>query len=220
MRQAACPHRQWQLAHTFMTPNPCHPQTAPGGFGHAWPALLALTQANRDAAAALLLAMQTYGDPTGHAMQSDELHCWYTDAHDAAEVASQAAVALKRLTTSDKTGTVGVDDAAFKLGGNLDTSITGAALVEDLRYTNAHDAAEMATHTTVALKRRTTSDKTGAVGVHDAGLKFGGIMDVPITHAARVEDLPCPLAHESNTTQHTLLADMSPPTTPRCRPSQ
>ena len=64
-----------------MTHNPCLPQTAPGGFGHAWPALLALTQANRDAAAALLRAMQTYGDPTGHAMQSDELHCWHTDTH-------------------------------------------------------------------------------------------------------------------------------------------
>ena len=82
-----------------MTQSPCHPQTTPGGFGHAWPALLALTQANRDAAAALLLAMQTYGGPTGHDMQSDEFHRWCTGAHDAAEVASQTAVALKLPTT-------------------------------------------------------------------------------------------------------------------------
>ena len=86
-----------------MTHSPCHPQTAPGGFGHAWPALLALTQANRDAAAALLLAMQAFGDPSGHAMQPDEMHCWYTDAHDAADVASQAADTLKLLTTNAST---------------------------------------------------------------------------------------------------------------------
>ena len=78
-----------------MTHSPRHPQTAPAGSGHAWPALLALTQANRDAAAALLLAMQAFGDPSGHDMQSDEFHYWHTDAHDAAEVASQAAVTLK-----------------------------------------------------------------------------------------------------------------------------
>ena len=83
-----------------MTHSPCHPQTAPGGFGNAWPAILALTQANRDAAAALLLAMQAFGDPSGHAMQPDEMHCWYTDAHDAADVASQAADTLKLLTTN------------------------------------------------------------------------------------------------------------------------
>ena len=109
--------------------------------GHAWPALLALTQANRDAAAALLLAMQTYGDPTGHAMQSGELHCWHTDAHDAAEVASQTADALKLLTTSDITGAFGTYDAGLKLGDNIDASITGAALEENSRHTNALDAA-------------------------------------------------------------------------------
>ena len=136
----------------FMKHSPCHRQTAPGGFGHAWPALLALTQANRDAAAALLLAMQTHGDPTGHALQSDERHCWHTDAHNAAEVASLVAVALKRLATSDK---------------------------------------------------------TGAVGIYAADLKLGSNMDVSITDAAMVEDLPCLLTHESNTTEHALLADTS-----------
>ena len=75
--------------------------------------------------------MQTYGDPTGHAKQSDELHCWHTDAHDAAEVTSQTAITLKLLTSSEFTGTIGAYDAGLKLGGNLDTSITGASLVED-----------------------------------------------------------------------------------------
>ena len=86
-----------------MTHSPRHPQTASGGFGHAWPALLLVTQANRDAAAALLLAMQqAFGNPSGHAMQPDELHCWYTDAHDA-DVASQAADTLMLLTTNAST---------------------------------------------------------------------------------------------------------------------
>ena len=97
---------------------------APGENGLAWPALLAQTQANRElslaifeltqtqanrdlalaiceqaqanraAAAALLHAMQTHGDPSGHAMQTDELHCWYIDAQVDEEVASQTAVAL------------------------------------------------------------------------------------------------------------------------------
>ena len=74
------------------------PPERPGRPPDAWPALLALTQAsrdlvalaiggrtrdpavqqaqafaNRDAAAALLLAMQAVGDPSGHAMQPDEL---------------------------------------------------------------------------------------------------------------------------------------------------
>ena len=62
-----------------------------------------LTQASRDAAAALLLAMQAFDDPSGHAMQPDEMHCWYTDAHDAADVASQAADTLKLLTTNAST---------------------------------------------------------------------------------------------------------------------
>ena len=86
-----------------MTHSPHHPQTAIGGSGHAWPAILALTQANRDTAAALLLAMQAFGDPSGCAMQPDEVHCWYTDAHDAADVASQAADTLKLLTTNAST---------------------------------------------------------------------------------------------------------------------
>ena len=102
----------------------------------AWPALLALTQAsrdlmalaiggqtrdpamqqaqafaNRDAAAALLLAMQAFGDPSGHAMQPDELHCWYTDAHDAAAVASQAADTLKLLTPNASTVPATAGDA-------------------------------------------------------------------------------------------------------------
>ena len=110
----------------------------PGRPPDAWPALLALTQAsrdlmalaiggharesamqqaqafaNRDAAAALLLAMQAFGDPSGHAMQPDELHCCYTDAHDAAAVASQAADALKLLTPNASTvpATAGVAPA-------------------------------------------------------------------------------------------------------------
>ena len=94
---------------------------APGEHGHAWPALLAQTQANREvalaipelaqtqanrdlalaiceqaqanraAAAALLHAMHTHGDPCGHAMQADELHCWHIDAQVAVVVASQTA---------------------------------------------------------------------------------------------------------------------------------
>ena len=36
-------------------------------------------------------------------MQPDELHCWYTDAHDAAEVASRAADTFKLLTTNAST---------------------------------------------------------------------------------------------------------------------
>ena len=81
-----------------------------GELGHAWPALLAQPQANRElalaipelaraqanrdlalaiceqaqanraAAAALLHAMQTHGGPSGHAMQADEVHCWHIDA--------------------------------------------------------------------------------------------------------------------------------------------
>ena len=86
---------------------------AVGGVDHAWTALLALTQAsrdlmalaiggqardsamqqaqafaNRDAAAALLLAMKSSGHASQHAMQTDELHCWYADAQGAADVAS------------------------------------------------------------------------------------------------------------------------------------
>ena len=77
--------------------------TAPG---HAWPALLAQTQANRemalairghtqasallqtqalancDAAAALPHAMRTHGDPSDHAPLSDELQCWRNHAQD------------------------------------------------------------------------------------------------------------------------------------------
>ena len=114
--------------------------------GHAWPALLALTQANRDTAAALLLAMQTHGDPAGNAMQLDELNCWYNDAHGAADVASHAADTLKLLTTSELTGAVGAFDAGLKLGGNIDESITDDALAERLRCTIAHDAAEVDSH--------------------------------------------------------------------------
>ena len=93
-----------------------------GGVDHAWPALLALTQAsrdlmalaicglardsavqqaqafaNRDAAAALLLAMRSPGHDQ-HARQTDELQCWYADAHGAADVASQAVTAFQQLT--------------------------------------------------------------------------------------------------------------------------
>ena len=105
--------------------------------GHAWPALLALTQANRDTAAALLLAMQTHGDPTGHAMQLDELSCWYNDAHEAAVVASHAADTLSELT-----GAVGAFDAGLKLGGNIDESITDDALAVTMRCNIAHDAVQ------------------------------------------------------------------------------
>ena len=134
-----------------MTHSPRHLQTAPGGFGHAWPALLALTQANRDAAAALLLAMQTHGDPAGNAMQLDELNCWYNDAHDAAVVASHAADALNVLT-----GAVDAFDADLKLGGNTDDSITNDALVVTMRYNIAHDAAEVASHAAGKLKMLAT----------------------------------------------------------------
>ena len=72
----------------------------PGDGGHAWPALLALTQANRDAAAALLFAMKTFGHASQHAMQPDELYSWYADAHDAADVASHAVTAFQQLTAS------------------------------------------------------------------------------------------------------------------------
>ena len=127
MKTGRPPDRDDDLTATPAVPNIERTHSTPDVVvGHAWPALLALSRANRDAAAALLLAMQTYGDPSGHAMQSDELHCWYTDAHDAAEVASQTAVALKLLTTSEITGAVGAYDAGLKLGGNIDASITGS----------------------------------------------------------------------------------------------
>ena len=96
-----------------------------GGADHAWPALLALTQAsrdlmalaisgqardsamqqaqafaNRDAAAALLFAMKSSGRASQHAMQADELHCWYADAHCVADVASHAVTAFQQLTAS------------------------------------------------------------------------------------------------------------------------
>ena len=72
------------------------------------------------------------------------------------------------------TGAVGAYDAGLKLGGNIDDSITDAALAEDLRYAIAHDAADVALQTAVALELQTTSDITGAVGAEDAGLKLGG----------------------------------------------
>ena len=50
--------------------------------GHAWLALLAQTQANRDAAAALLHAMRMHRDPSDEAPTPDELHCWYSDARE------------------------------------------------------------------------------------------------------------------------------------------
>ena len=77
-----------------MTHNPHHPHPAFGASGHAWPALLALTQANRDAASALLLAMKAFGQFSEQDVQPEEMHCWYTDAHDAADVATQAARVL------------------------------------------------------------------------------------------------------------------------------
>ena len=88
-----------------MTNSPCppHPHPAFGDGGHAWPALLALTQANRDAAAALLFAMKAFGHASEHAMQPDELLSWYTDAHDAADVASHAVLAFQHLTTNAST---------------------------------------------------------------------------------------------------------------------
>ena len=54
---------------TSMTHNPHHPHPAFGASGHAWPALLALTQANRDAAAALLFAMKAFGHCSEQAIQ-------------------------------------------------------------------------------------------------------------------------------------------------------
>ena len=72
----------------------------PGDGGHAWPALFALTQANRDAASALLLAMKSVGHASQHAMQPDELRCWYADAHVAADTASHAVTAFQQLTAS------------------------------------------------------------------------------------------------------------------------
>ena len=69
----------------------------------AWPALLAQAQANRDTARAMMQAMQRpcghfacalHSDvlPCGHvdAQESDELHCWYNDALEVADVALQA----------------------------------------------------------------------------------------------------------------------------------
>ena len=61
---------------TDMTHSPRHPHIAFGDVGHAWPALLAITQANRDAAAALLLAMQAVGGSSGRTLQPDEMQCW------------------------------------------------------------------------------------------------------------------------------------------------
>ena len=80
---------------------------------HAWPGLPAQAQANRDllalaicgqtqasallqsralasrdAAAAQLHAMRTLRDPSEHAPMSDELQCWYRDAHETAAIAS------------------------------------------------------------------------------------------------------------------------------------
>ena len=73
--------------------------------GQAWLALLAQAEANRDqarvnsqqalanhvTARALMLAMQTQCDPSACALQCDELHCWYNDAEDVAEVARRVA---------------------------------------------------------------------------------------------------------------------------------
>ena len=98
--------------------------TAFGGADHAWSALLALTQAsrdlmalaiggqsrdsamqqaqafaNRDSAAALLLAMKSPGYAQ-QTMQTDELHCWYADAQGAADVAAHAVTALQQLTAT------------------------------------------------------------------------------------------------------------------------
>ena len=81
-----------------MTHNPVF-----GVSGHAWPALLALTQANRDAASALLLAMKAFGQFSELDVQPEEMHCWYTDAHDAADVATQAVHTLALLTTNAST---------------------------------------------------------------------------------------------------------------------
>ena len=98
--------------------------TAFGGVDHAWTALLALTQAsrdlmalaiggqsrdsamqqaqafaNRDSAAALLLAMKSPGYAQ-QTMQTDEWHCWHADAQGAADVASHAATAFQQLAAS------------------------------------------------------------------------------------------------------------------------
>ena len=76
----------------------------PGDGSYAWPALLALTQANRDAASALLLAMKSVGHASQHAMQPDELYCWYADAQVAADTASQAVTAFQQLTANASMG--------------------------------------------------------------------------------------------------------------------
>ena len=38
-----------------------------------------------------MLAMQTHCDPSACALQCDELHCWYNDAEDVADVALRIA---------------------------------------------------------------------------------------------------------------------------------
>ena len=52
--------------------------------GVSWPALRAQAQANRAIAEAMLLAMQAQCAACANAPQSDELHCWYSDALDVA----------------------------------------------------------------------------------------------------------------------------------------
>ena len=85
MKTGRPPDRDDDLTATPAVPNIKRTHTTPDVVvGHAWPALLAQAQANRDAAAALLHAMQTHGDPSVHPMQSDELHCWHIDAQGTA----------------------------------------------------------------------------------------------------------------------------------------
>ena len=76
-----------------------------GTVGLAWPTLFAQDQANREpaqtirehalanheTARALMMAMRAQCDPHTWAPQSDELHHWYNDAQDVADVALLAA---------------------------------------------------------------------------------------------------------------------------------